>query len=255
VAPEGTGPSYLSPARPRLFAHRGLAVDAPENTLLAFAKALALGVEYLETDVHASSDGVAIISHDPDLSRLIGRDTRIDQLTAADLQTIDLGDGQTFTTLAAALDAFPDARFNIDIKAMAAAAPTVDVIRAARAEHRVMVGSFSNARRLAVTRELPMIATSVSSRGAVIAAWAAALGMRPLVTWAVRGSLALQVPERILGASTTSRRALAAFHAAGIEVHIWTINDAATMNRLLDAGVDGIMTDRADIAVEVFAER
>ena len=247
--------SYLSPARPRLFAHRGLAVKAPENTLLAFAKALALGVEYLETDVHASSDGVAIISHDPDLSRLSGRKTRIDQLMAVELQRIDLGDGQTFTTLAEALDAFPEARFSIDIKVMAAAAPTVAVILAAHAESRVMIGSFSNARRLAVTRRLPTVATSVSSRAAVIATWAAALGIRPLVRRALRGSQALQVPEKILGARTTSRRALAAFHAAGVEVHIWTINDAASMNRLLDAGVDGIITDRVDIAVEAFARR
>jgi len=247
--------SYLSPARPRLFAHRGLAVGAPENTLLAFAQALALGVSYLETDVHASADGVAIISHDPDLTRLVGREVRIDQLTSAELQKIALGEGQTFTTLAAALDAFPEARFNIDIKAMAAASPTVEVIRSARAENRVMIGSFNNARRLAVTRHLPGVATSVSSRAAVIATWAAALGIRPLAVWALRGSQAMQVPEKILGARTTSRRALAAFHAAGVEVHVWTINDADTMNRLLDAGVDGIMTDRADIAVEVFSRR
>ncbi|MDP9026978.1 MAG: glycerophosphodiester phosphodiesterase [Actinomycetota bacterium] len=252
---EPASPNYLSPARPRLFAHRGLALEAPENTLLAFAKALALGVRYLETDVHASADGVAMISHDPDLTRLTGREVRIDQLTAAELQKIDLGDGQTFTTLAAALHAFPEARFNIDIKAMAAAAPTVEVLRQARAENRVMVGSFSNARRLAVTTQLPDVATSVSSRGAVIATWAAAVGLRPLVARALRGSQAMQVPEKILGARTTSPRALAAFHAAGVEVHIWTINDAASMNRLLDAGVDGIMTDRADIAVEVFARR
>jgi glycerophosphoryl diester phosphodiesterase len=223
--------------------------------MLAFARALALGVEYLETDVHASSDGVAMISHDPDLTRLTGREARIDQLTESELQRIDLGDGQTFTSLAAALDAFPDARFNIDIKAMAAAAPTVEAIRQARAEHRVMVGSFSDARRRAVTRELPMVATSVSSRNAVIAAWSAALGLRSVTRRAVRGAQAMQVPERILGASTTSSRALAAFHAAGVEVHIWTINDPDAMNRLLDAGVDGIMTDRADIAVEVFARR
>jgi len=232
---------YLSPARPRLFAHRGLAVDAPENTLLAFERALALGIEYLETDVHASADGVAMISHDPDLTRMTGREARVDQLTAAELQSIDLGAGQTFTTLAAALDAFPDARFNIDIKAMAAATPTVEAIREARAERRVMIGSFSNARRLAVTRRLPDVATSVSSRAAVIASWSAVLGIRPLTRRALRGSRAMQVPERILG--------------AGVEVHIWTINDAATMNRLLDAGVDGIMTDRADIAVDVFRRR
>ncbi|CAN5496805.1 glycerophosphodiester phosphodiesterase [soil metagenome] len=251
----GVGPSYLSPTRPRLFAHRGLAIEAPENTLLAFARAVGLGVEYLETDVHASSDGVAMISHDPDLTRLTGREVRIDQLTASELQEIDLGEGQTFTTLAAALDAFPDARFNIDIKAMAAASPTVEVIRRARAENRVMVGSFSDARRRAVVRELPTVATSVSSRNAVIAAWSAAVGLRSVTRRALRGAQAMQIPEKILGASTTTPRALAAFHSAGVEVHVWTINDAATMNRLLDAGVDGIMTDRADIGVEVFARR
>jgi glycerophosphoryl diester phosphodiesterase len=256
VPPEaGLSPSYLSPPRPRLFAHRGLATEAPENTLLAFAKAVELGVIYLETDVHASSDGVAMISHDPDLTRLTGREVRIDQLTAAELQQIDLGSGQTFTTLAAALEAFPESRFNIDIKAMAAAAPTVEVIRRAHAENRVMVGSFSDARRLAVTREIPTVATSVSSRNAVIATWSAALGLRALTRRALRGAQAMQVPEKILGAPTTTPRALAAFHAAGVEVHIWTINDAAGMNRLLDAGVDGIMTDRADIGVEVFARR
>ena len=115
-----------------MFAHRGLATEAPENTLLAFAKALALGIRYLETDVHASADGVAIISHDPDLKRLTGRDVRIEQLTAAELARIDLGEGQTFTTLAAALDAFPDARFNIDIKAEAAATPAAAAATSAR---------------------------------------------------------------------------------------------------------------------------
>jgi glycerophosphoryl diester phosphodiesterase len=89
----------------------------------------------------------------------------------------------------------------------------------------------------------------------VLATWSAALGLPSITRRALRGAQAMQVPEKILGARTTSARAIAAFHAAGVEVHIWTINDAADMDRLLDAGVDGIMTDRADIGVPVFARR
>jgi len=204
-----------------VLAHRGLAVEAPENTLLAFAKALAAGATHLETDVHASADGVAILSHDPDLFRLTGRHVRIDQLTASELARIDLGGAQSFATLAAALHAFPDARFNIDVKAASAVVPTMEAIRHARAEHRVLIGSFSNARRLAVVRRLPGVATSVSSRGAVIATWAGALGMPRLTRWALRGVHAVQLPVRVLGARTTSPRAIAAYHSAGVEVHIW----------------------------------
>jgi glycerophosphoryl diester phosphodiesterase len=214
-----------------------------------------LGVGYLETDVHASADGVAIISHDPDLKRMTGRDVRIEQLTAAELSRIDLGEKQTFTTLAAALEAFPEARFNIDIKAEAAAEPAAAAIMAARAERRVLIGSFSNTRRRAAIRRLTDVATSASSGAVLVATWAAAIGLRGVTRAALREVDAVQIPVRVLGISTVSPRVLAAFHAAGVEVHIWTINDAATMERLLDAGVDGIMTDRADIAVEVFARR
>jgi len=238
-----------------VLAHRGLAVDAPENTLLAFARALAAGVTHLETDVHASADGVAILSHDPDLFRLTGRRVRIDQLTASELARIDLGESQTFVTLSAALEAFPDARFNIDIKAAAAAVPAIEAIRGAHAERRVLIGSFSNARRLAVVRRLPGVATSVSSRGAVIATWAGALGLRRMVRFGLRGVQAVQLPVRVLGVRTTSPRVIAAYHSAGVEVHIWTINDPAEMTRLLDAGVDGLVSDRADIALEVLAKR
>lgn len=238
-----------------MLAHRGLAVDAPENTLLSFAKAIAAGADHLETDVHASADGVAILSHDPDLFRLTGRRVRIDQLTASELARIDLGESQTFTTLAAVLDTFPEARFNIDVKAAAAVIPTIEAVRAARAEHRVLIGSFSNARRLAVVRRLPGVVTSVSSRGAVIATWAGALGLPALTRWALRDVQAVQLPVRILGARTTSPRVLAAYRSAGVEVHIWTINDPAEMRHFLDAGVDGIVTDRADLALAVIAQR
>jgi glycerophosphoryl diester phosphodiesterase len=246
---------WFAPAAPRVLAHRGLAVDAPENTLLAFLRALATGVDYLETDVHASADGVAIVSHDPDLHRLAGRDVRIGQLTAAELARIDLGAGQTYPTLAEVLDAFPEARFNIDIKDSAAAAPAAEAILAARAVGRVLIGSFNGTRRSAAVRRLPGVATSLSSLGCLVAIVAAKVGVRWIVRRVLRDVDAVQVPLRVLRMSTTSPRVISAVHAAGAELHIWTINDAAVMRRLLDRGVDGIVTDRCDVAMDVVRRR
>jgi glycerophosphoryl diester phosphodiesterase len=238
-----------------VLAHRGLATAAPENTLLAFVRALAAGAAYLETDVHASADGVAVISHDPDLRRVAGRDVRISQLTAAELSRIDLGEGQGFPTLAEALDAFPDARFNIDVKDAAAAGPAADAILAARATSRVLIGSFSGRRRLAAVRRLPGVATSISSLGVAVTVIAAKLGARPLVRRALRGVDAVQIPLRVLGMRATTRRVIDAVHDAGAEMHVWTINDPAVMRRLLDRGVDGIISDRCDLALDVVARR
>lgn len=247
---------FFDPAPPRVLAHRGLALEAPENTLLAFQKAVEIGVTHLETDVHGSSDGVSVISHDPDLTRLAGRPVRVGQLRAAELRGIDLGHGQAFCSLAEALDAFPDARFNIDIKSADAVAPTVAAIRAAGAVDRVLVGSFSPARRLAVVRQLPGVATSISSRGAVAAVSAArAAGGLPMLRRILRDVQAVQFPLSILRMSTMTPRTIAAFHAAGVEVHAWTINDEPTMERLLDLGVDGLVSDRSDLAIGVLARR
>lgn len=247
---------FFDPAPPRVLAHRGLALEAPENTLLAFQKAVEIGVTHLETDVHGSSDGVSVISHDPDLTRLAGRPVRVGQLTVAELRGIDLGHGQGFCSLADALDAFPDARFNIDIKSADAVAPTVAALRAAGAIDRVLVGSFSPARRLAVVRQLPGVATSISSRGAVAAVSAArAAGGLPTLRRILRDVQAVQFPLSILRMSTMTPRTIAAFHAADVEVHAWTINDEPTMERLLDLGVDGLVSDRSDLAIGVLARR
>lgn len=243
--------AYFAPPRPRVLAHRGLAVEAPENTLLAFAHALALGVDHLETDVHASRDGIAMIAHDPDLDRVAGIPGRIDERTAAELASIALGGDQGFATLAEALDAFPEARFNIDLKSADAVAPTVDAVRQLRAEHRVLLTSFSERRRAAALRLLPEVATSASAPRFAAALVAARIGAVPLVRAALSGVHAVQIPERALGGETTTPRLLRAFHAAGVEVHVWTINEPATMRALLARGVDGIVTDRADLAVEV----
>jgi glycerophosphoryl diester phosphodiesterase len=239
-----------------VLAHRGLALEAPENTLLAFAKATSIVVTHLETDVHGSADGVAMISHDPDLSRLAGRKIGVGQLTSHELRRIRLGEGQGYCSLAEALDAFPEARFNIDIKAENAVAPTVAAVLDARATDRVLIGSFSPARRVAAVRRLPGVATSISARGAIAAVSAArTAGGLPTLRRILRDVHAVQLPLSILRMSTVTPRTIGAFHAAGVEVHVWTINDEPTMERLLELGVDGLVSDRADLVQAVLERR
>lgn len=238
-----------------MFAHRGLALEAPENTMLAFAKAIAAGATYIETDVHASSDGIAVIAHDPDLKRVAGRAVRVDQLTFAELRRVDLGEDQTFCSLAEALDTFPDARFNIDVKSQAAINPTIAAVLAARASRRVLVSSFNERRRAAVLAGLPGVVSSSSARLFLVALLAGKAGLSPVVRRALRGLAAVQVPEKAIGLRITTARMIRRLHDAGVEVHVWTVNDPARMNELLDLGVDGIVTDRADLALEVVRSR
>ncbi|WP_241961200.1 glycerophosphodiester phosphodiesterase [Homoserinimonas hongtaonis] len=246
---------YFSPATPRIIAHRGLSVDAPENTLLSFLKALSAGVRHLETDVHASADGHAVISHDEDLARVAGRSVRVDQLTMAELRKVNLGAGQSFSSLAEMLDAFPDARVNIDVKSAAAIEPTVRAILDAHATDRVLVTSFDEKRRAAAVAGLPGVATSASS--SILARTLVALrtGNTSAVARALGGVGAVQVPERYGPVRIVTPRSVRMLRNAGVEVHVWTINDPADMRRLLDMGVDGLVTDRADLALALVAER
>ena len=252
---------YFAPQGPRVFAHRGLAFApdgspaAPENTAAAFADAIAIGAAYVETDVHASSDGIAVISHDPSLDRVAGRPGRVSDLTLAQLQAIDLGGGQGFRSLAAVLAEFPATRFNIDIKSLDAVQPTVDAILAADASDRVLVTSFSEARRVAAVRQLPGVATSAGASRFAVALLAGKVGLSPVVRRALRGLVAVQVPEKAIGLRITTARMIQRLHDAGVEVHVWTVNDPLRMAELLDLGVDGLVTDRADLALAVVASR
>lgn len=246
---------FLAPATPRVFAHRGLAVDAPENTLLAFSHALTAGATHLETDVQLSRDGHPLISHDPVVRASQGRAVRIDHVSLADLQRIDLGHGQVVPSLADALRSFPDALFNIDIKDPAAAEAVAAVVRDAEASHRVLLTSFSDATRLRAVRLLPGVASSpgVSRLRRVIPA--ARAGWGAVVRRALVGCVAVQVPERTRALRVVTPAFVRAMHEEGVEVHVWTVNDPADMGRLLDWGVDGLVTDRCDLAAEVIASR
>ncbi|RFA13024.1 glycerophosphodiester phosphodiesterase [Subtercola boreus] len=249
---------YFAPSLPRLLAHRGLATSAVENTLPAFRAAAQQGALYVECDVHASLDGVAIVAHDPDLSRLLGISSSIGSLTAGELAALDLGDGVGFCTLQDALLALPATRFNIDVKSDAAARPAGVAIAAAGAEDRVLLTSFSDARRRAAIRAAAgtsgaAVATSASARTFLLVLVAGTLGLAPVVRWLLRNVDAVQVPETALGLRVPTRRMLSLIHSAGVEMHVWTINDPRRMVELLAVGVDGLVTDRVDLALEVVA--
>jgi glycerophosphoryl diester phosphodiesterase len=253
MAPSGS--RFLAPARPRVFAHRGLALDVTENTLLAFERALAAGATHLETDVQLSRDGQPVVSHDPVLRRPGGISVRIDEAPLARLQQIDLGQGQAMPSLAEALEAFPGALFNIDIKAPAAAEAVATTVRDAGAVDRVLLTSFSDRTRIRAVSLLPGVASSPGVARLRIAVPAVRAGWRQAVARALRGCVAVQVPERARGLRIVTPAFIDAMHRAGVEVHVWTVNEPADMARLLDWGVDGLVTDRCDLASAVIASR
>ena len=246
---------YFEPRAPRALAHRGLAVDAPENTLLAFARAVAVGAQYLETDVHASHDGIAVVAHDPTLERVAERDIAVGRLTMAELRRIDLGHAQGFASLEETLDALPDTRFNIDVKEDAAIDPTVTAVNRTGAVNRVLVTSFSDSRRRTVAARLPGVVSSAGSAGVLRFRIAASFASTQSLFRGLRGARALQVPERAGALRVVTPRFVEAAHRVGIEVHVWTVNDPAVMTRLLDLGVDGLVTDRVDLALPLISAR
>jgi glycerophosphoryl diester phosphodiesterase len=247
--------AFLDASLPLAIAHRGGAMDAPENTLEAFSAAVALGYRYLETDVHVSADGELVAFHDDRLDRVTDRTGELASLRWDEIRrTPVIGpDGTTGTIclLAELLEAFPDARFNIDPKADAAVEPLIGVLRAAGALERVCIGAFSD-RRIARMRSAlgTRLCTSLGPRG--VARLRAASFGAPL------GSLdagCAQVPVRAGKVTLTDRRFVDRAHQAGLQVHVWTIDDPTEMHRLLDLGVDGIMTDRPEVLRDVLVER
>ncbi|WP_427383342.1 glycerophosphodiester phosphodiesterase [Janibacter sp. G56] len=250
---------YFSQATPIGLAHRGGATHEPnrgrENTVTAFREAVAMGFRYLETDVHATSDGELIAFHDDVLDRVTDGTGRIADLPWSTVTRARIA-GEEIPTLAQILEEFPETRINIDVKAPGAVDPLVATIVAHGAIDRVCVGSFSDHRLRAVRRQLgPRLATSAGPAGV------AALRLTPALVSRVLHSpaQALQIPvsQRIAGRDLTlvTPRLIETAHRLGKHVHVWTIDEAAEMHRLLDLGVDGLVSDRIDILRDVLAER
>ncbi|MFF3840418.1 glycerophosphodiester phosphodiesterase [Streptomyces sp. NPDC001930] len=243
---------YLDHPTPLPFAHRGGTANGLENTAAAFRRAAAAGYRYFETDVHTTSDGALVAFHDATLDRVTDASGRIGDLPWAAVREARVAGKEPLPLFADLLDEFPEARWNVDLKAESALHPLVNLIRKKRAWDRVCVGSFTEA-RIARAQQLagPRLATSFGVRGVI------GLRLRSLgIPAAVRaGAIAAQVPERQGGIPVVDRRFLREAHARGLQVHVWTVNDPARMHALLDLGVDGIMTDQLETLRSVLTER
>lgn len=239
--------------KPIAFSHRGFAPHGEENTIKAFRAAWELGFRYLETDVHTSADGVLMVFHDETLLRVAGVSGKISDYTAAQLAAFRVS-GEGIPTFEQLLIEFPQAHINVDLKDGQSAAHLAALLEKHRAHDRVLVASFSGAHQAAAQRMLSRpVATSP---GFVGVAAATLLGMVvKLPKRGLGGFAALQVPEWHGKFPVVTKTFIRRVHAAGIQVHVWVVNEAPDMHRLLDLGVDGIMSDRADTLAAVMRER
>jgi glycerophosphoryl diester phosphodiesterase len=243
-------PDYLDLPPPLAFAHRGGAAHYPENSWRAFEHAVSLGYSYLETDVHATADGVLVAFHDRTLDRVTDRAGRISGLPHREVAAARIGGTDPIPLLEDLLGSWPQARFNIDVKDEPAVRPLVEVLRRTAAWDRVCVTSFSAGRLRAVRRALPRPVCMATSPVGV-------------------GALRVAVPRRVLGpalrrlsvrcaqipVSVATPSFLRRAHAAGLQVHVWTVNDRDVMAEVLDLGFDGIMTDETEMLRDLLAAR
>jgi glycerophosphoryl diester phosphodiesterase len=238
---------YFDFPGPIAFAHRGGASEAPENTLPAFQRAVDLGYRYLETDVHVTSDDVVVAFHDNDLMRTCNVPGMIHELPWSEVAKARVGGREPIPRLVDLFDAFPEARINIDCKTDRVAGPLGDELERAGVLDRVCVAAF-NDRRLARFRKRfgPALCTSAGP---------IELGVLRATGLAVRGPLAAQVPVRLRGVTVITERFVRKCHQRGVEVHAWTIDVEREMERLLDLGVDGIMTDVPKTLKDVLTRR
>jgi len=230
-----------------VLAHRGF-TPPTENTLAAFQNALDAGADYIETDTRSTLDGHAVLFHDEDLSRQTGSKIKVSQHTLAELRQ-----HIAINTLDEALRAFPNARFNVDIKDNSAIQPTVKAIEDNNCHDRVLVSSFSNKRRLKALAELSQEVATSASGSIVIKVWVRTklgLELPKLLT----GIGALQIPISTYGMKFDSERFIKAVSDTGTLIHYWTINDASQMRRLVQLGAHGIVTDNTALAVVTLLE-
>ncbi len=242
--------SYFDSIMPLPFAHRGGAKVAPnlgiENSIAAFQHAYELGYRYFETDVRATADGVAVACHDERLDRLSGDPRAIAEIDSHELESLLLGSAEQIVAFDALLEAFPDVYFNVDIKSDDAVAPTIAVLREREAVEKVCLASFDHTRLAHVRKLGGGLLTSASTREAATMVIGRDVPEAPLV---------FQVPVRHKGVKVVTRRFIDKAYSHGKHVHVWPIDDPGEMHRLLDLGVDGIITDRTDHLKDVLIER
>ena len=244
--------AFLDHPGPVPYAHRGGALEGLENTMAAFAAATALGFRYLETDARVTADGVVVAVLDDDLSRTCGRPGMISELPWSDVRTARVGGTEPIPLLEDVIGTFPEARVNLDAKSDAVVAPMIEVIRKTASLERVCVGAFTDRRLVDIRRALgPRLCTSMGPKE--VARWIAC-SFVPGGIGLPRTPVA-QVPVRRDRIPIVTPRSVRAARAHNVQVHVWTIDDPAEMERLLDLGVQGIITDRPHVLKEVLQRR
>lgn len=240
-------------------AHRGFSAEGLENSMAAFAAAVELGYHYVETDTHATADGVAVALHDASLDRVTDARGAIADLPWHVVAGARIHGREPVPRLDELIGAWPDLRLNIDAKSDHAVVPLVAAIERARAHDRVCIGSFSDRRRREVLRRLSRPVATSAGQGAAaafrIGSSVPGRTGRRLAGRALRSVDALQVPIAHRRIPVVTASTLAAAHTAGVPVHVWTVNDRAQMEELLDLGVDGLISDRADVLKDVLVAR
>jgi glycerophosphoryl diester phosphodiesterase len=247
---------YFALPRPHLFAHRGASAEAPENTLPAFARAIELGIAYLELDCHGTRDGEIVICHDPELEGTTDGEGPIRERTLAEIERLDAGfrfspDGLRFPfrgrgvrmpTLRSLIEAFPRARFNLEIKQgePAIVDEVCAIVRRAKATDRFLLAAGDDALMERIRKVAP--GTAIGSSIGDVVAFFDAMQQDRIATFQPAGH-ALQIPPSFAGQTLVTRESLAAARTVELHVHVWTVNQPEEMRALLELGVDGVMSD------------
>lgn len=233
------------------FAHRGGAEEAPENTMAAFEAAVRLGYRYLETDAYTTSDGVLLSFHDTVLDRVTDRRGEVAELPWDEVRQAKVAGTQPIPLMAEVLDAWPDVRVNIDPKVDGAVEPLIRILKDMDVLDRVNIGSFSSARINAFREAFGgKVCTSMGpGETARLRGASFRLPVRPII------ANCAQIPTHHHGLRLVDRAMVNAANRLGIQIHVWTIDDRDEMERLIDLGVHGLMTDRPSLLKQVLEER
>lgn len=244
--------AYGAQSEPLALAHRGGAALAPENTLAAFGRSVDLGYRYLETDVRVTSDGELVCFHDATLDRVTGLRGPVRRHTLASLRSTRVG-GEPIATLRDALEAFPGANFTVDLKDRDAIAPLAELLQDNDFRDRVCVAGAWDGWLAELRGHAPGVRTALGWRSLTALITSARAGM-PCARRFATAEFA-HVPLRLGRFPVFVERLVAGAHRIGVRVIVWTVDDPIEITRLLDAGVDGIITDRPDVLREVLVAR
>lgn len=247
--------------RPVVLAHRGGGNEVPENSIEAFRTMRDRGFNYIETDCHATADGIAVVFHDPILDRVTDASGRISDWAWDDLRHVKDQSENRIVRLDELLEEFPEIVFNLDAKHNRAVKPMIETIRRADALDRVSLASFSEARLVYMRRKLPGVRSSLGTLAIarLVIAAKAPKGVRTAMIRGLpgpkRGVEAVQVPEAFKTIHVVDEAFIALAHSRGLAVHVWTVNERDDMEKLLNLGIDGLITDEPTLAREVIDQR